>query len=254
MDKWGGDDSDFFRVRVKGQFPKAGDTQFIPGNVVTEAMTRTLPVYLGNDPLICGIDVARGGDDNCMIVFRRGKDGRSDTTYRITGEHSRDSMKVVSKLTEILNRHKPDVSFIDVTGIGGPIGDRLRQLGYHVIDVGFGHVADNMDLYSNKTSEMGYRCREWLQNGGAIPQDDQLETELSTRDYWHNDKGQLVVEPKKIMKKRLGCSPDWADALYLTFAQFVPILDHVRGSGDVAPWARENVNDTGFDYDPLADM
>jgi hypothetical protein len=246
-----GEDSDFFRVRVLGKFPRAGDMQFIPGDDVFNAMKRGPGIYLGDDPLICGIDVARGGEDNCMIQFRRGKDAKSEKVYRIPGEKSRDSMKVVSLVTMILDRHKPDVTFLDVTGIGGPIGDRLRQLGYHVIDIGFGHKADDEKLYSSKTAEMGARCREWLMKGGAIYDDIQLENELVAREFWHDDRDRLVLEKKKDMKKRIKCSPDWADALYLTFAQHVPKLDFVRGHLDAALPLRDNNN---ADYDPLADM
>ena len=246
-----GEDSDFFRVRVRGVFPRGGDMQFIPSDIVDSARKAGSGRYLGNDPLICGIDIARGGADNCMISFRRGKDAKSEKVYSIAGDKSRDSMKVVSLLTMILNRHKPDVSFIDVTGIGGPIGDRLRQLGYHVIDIGFGHKADDERLYVNKTAEMGARCREWLIAGGAICDDDQLETELISRDFGHNDKDQLVLERKKDVKKRLGVSPDWSDSLYLTFAQDVPVRSVARGVLDHGVGAR----DTSFvDYDPLDAM
>lgn len=250
-----GEDSDFFRVRVLGKFPRAGDMQFMPNDVVQEAMKRGPGRYLGSDPLICGIDIARGGSDNCMIQFRRGKDAKSEKVYRIPGEKSRDSMRVVSMITMVLDRHKPDVTFIDVTGIGGPIGDRLRQLGYHVIDVGFGHKADNEKLFKDKTAEMGFRCRQWLMDGGAIQDDPQLETELTTREYWHNDKGQLVLEPKDELKTRLGVSPDWSDALYLTFAQNVPQRDVTGDQRDlVAPHARESVARQSKDYDPLDSM
>jgi hypothetical protein len=246
-----GEDSDRARVRVKGMFPKGGDMQFIPSDIVYQAQKRGAGQYLGDDPLICGIDIARGGDDNCMISFRRGKDAKSEKVYKIPGEKSRDSMKVVSLLTMILDRHKPDVSFIDVTGIGGPIGDRLRQLGYHVIDIGFGHDADDKELYVNKTAEMGARCREWLMSGGAIPDDPQLETELTSRDFGHNDKDRLVLERKKEMKKRLGVSPDWADSLYLTFAQAVPKRGVPRCHLDAALGLRER---QGGDYDPLRSL
>lgn len=247
---WGedwGEDSDFFRVRVLGRFPRAGDMQFIPGDIVFAAMKRDPGRYLGDDPLICGVDVARGGDDNCMITFRRGFDAVSEKTYRIPGEKSRDSMRVVSMLTMILDRHKPDVTFLDVTGIGGPIGDRLRQLGYHVVDVGFGHNADDERKFANKTAEMGYRFRQWLIDGGSIPDDPQLELEITSREYGHNDRDQLVLEKKKDVKVRLGVSPDWADSFYLTFAQHVPKRDVARGDLDRVPGQRTG----GQDYDPL---
>ena len=255
IDEWiddFGEDSDFVRVRVRGLFPKGGDMQFIPSDVVYEAQKRDPGRYLGDDPLICGIDVARGGDDNCMITFRRGKDAKSDKVYRIPGEKSRDSMKVVGMITMILNRHMPDVSFLDETGLGGPMADRLVQLGYHVIGVNFGGSADDKNKYFNKTAEMGARCRDWLINGGAIVDNPQLETELTSRDYDHNDKDQLVLERKKLMKKRIGVSPDWADSLYLTFAYDVPKREIPRGSLDAVPHAREYLNDR--EHDPMDAM
>lgn len=243
-----GEDSDFFRVRVKGQFPRAGDLQFIPADVVEAARARGPGRYLGDDPLILGIDVARGGGDDCFLQFRRGKDAKSENTYKIKGEDSRDSMKVVSKITMVLDRHKPDVSFLDSTGLGGPIGDRLRQLGYHVIDVGFGENAADKKRFWNRTAEMGYKCRRWLLDGGSIPDDNDLEEELTGREFTHNDKDQLVLEKKKDMKKRIGRSPDWADALYLTFATDVPKRETPRGHLDKAAGHRDNPNK---DYNPL---
>lgn len=266
-----GEDSDFVRVRVRGIFPRGGDMQFIPSDDVFKAMKRGPGRYLGDDPLICGIDMARGGDDNCYIVFRRGMDGKSEKVYRIPGEKSRDSMRVVSLLVMILDRHVPDVSFLDETGLGGPIGDRLRQLGYHVIGVNFGGKADDEARYSNKTSEMGWRCREWIMKGGSIPDDPQLEKELTMRDFWHDGKDRLVVEPKAAgkehegMKKRLGFSPDWADALYLTFAHAVPKREISRGQLDYDIYRRnmkiphdplDNIHsfDPEQNYDPLDAM
>lgn len=246
-----GEDSDFVRVRVRGMFPKGGDMQFIPSDVVYDAMRRGSGMYLGDDPLICGIDMARGGDDNCMIQFRRGKDAKSEKVYKIPGEKSRDSMKVVSLLTMILDRHQPDVSFIDKGSMGGPVGDRLRQLGYHVIDVGFGDNAADVKHYKSRTAEMGGRCRQWLLDGGAIPNDSQLELELTAREFGHNEKDQLVLERKKDMKKRIGESPDWADALYLTFAEPVPKREVPRGHLDHSPYVR---NQDRRNYNPLDDM
>ena len=248
-----GEDSDRARIRVLGRFPKGGDMQFMPSDIVFDAMKRGSGQYLGDDPLICGVDLARGGGDDCMIQFRRGKDAKSEKTYRITAEKSRDSMRVVSLLTQVFDRHKPDVIFMDVGSMGGPIGDRMRQLGYHVIDIGFGEKADDEKHYSNRTAEMGVRCKEWLMSGGALPDDAQLEKELTARDFWHNRRDQLVLEPKDEVKKRLGpnSSPDWADALYLTFGHHVPALSVPRGHLDSAPPHR---NKSMGDYDPLSQL
>lgn len=238
-----GIDSDYVRVRILGQFPRAGDTQFFPTDIVQEAMKRE-PVYLTSDPLICGIDLARGGEDNCFIQFRRGKDAKSEKVYKIKGEDAHDSMVVVSKIAMVLDRHKPDVVFSDQGSMGGPINDRLRQLGYNVVDVNFGGKADDEKLYGNKTAEMAGRLKSWLMSGGAIPDDPQLEKELTFRNFAHNDKQQLMLEKKRDMKKRLGVSPDWADSLYLTFASNVEKPN---------PQSNDHylIQNNSLDYDPL---
>lgn len=231
-----GEDSDFVRVRVRGMFPRGGDMQFIPSDSVHEAMKRGSGQYLGDDPLICGVDLARGGADNCMIQFRRGKDAMSEKVYRIPGEKSRDSMKVVSLLTTVLDQHQPDVTFLDETGLGGPIADRMAQLGYHVIGVNFGSEADDKKKYRHKVVEMWWRMREWIMVGGSIVDDPLLEMELTEREYWHNDKDQLVLQSKKDMEN----SPDWGDALALTFAFAVPKRPNPREELDMDLASRYN--------------
>lgn len=249
-----GEDSDFFRVRVRGQFPKAGDMQFMPSDIVEMAQTYPLPPYLGDEPLIMSLDVARGGGDDCRISFRRGKDLKSETSYRITYENSRDSMKMLSKVVMVIERHQPNAIMVDSTGVGGPIHDRLRELGYNSYEVHFGAKADDEKRYFNKTAEMGDRLRRALMDGGRIHEDEQLKRELTCREFWHDDKDRLVLERKKDIKMRLGYSPDWADSLYLLYAlENVPRLHYKRGDADVAPWAREHMN-RDKDYDPLADM
>ena len=243
-----GEDSDFVRVRVRGMFPRGGDMQFIPGDSVFESMKRGIGRYLGDDPLICGVDLARGGSDNCMIQFRRGQDARSEQVYSIPGEKSRDSMRVVSLLTTVFDRHKPDAIFLDETGLGGPIADRLNQLGYNVVGINFGSKADDSKKYSNKCVEMWWRMREWIMKGGSIYDEIRLERELTEREYWHNDRDQLVLTKKKDME----VSPDWGDALALTFAYVVPKKEVQRGMLDSAIGLRHNLDHV--EYDPMDSM
>ena len=240
-----GEDSDFFRVRVRGRFPRGGDMQYIPADAVFDAQKRGSGRYLGDDPLICGIDLARGGADNCMIQFRRGMDAKSEKVYKIPGEVSRDSTRTVSLITTLLDRHKPDNVFLDETGLGGPIVDRLNQLGYNVVGVNFGSKADDPKHYVNKVGEMWARMRQWIMDGGAIVDDPALERELTEREYGHNERDQLVLEKKKDMKN----SPDWADALALTFAFAVPKRYAPRGELDAGMAARSK--QSGGDYNPL---
>jgi hypothetical protein len=57
-----GEDSDFVRVRVRGECPRVGSTQLIPNDVVT-ACRKYKAYSSGSLPKIMSVDVARFGDD-----------------------------------------------------------------------------------------------------------------------------------------------------------------------------------------------
>lgn len=221
-----GEDSDFVRVRVKGLPPAASDLQFIGTDLVRDAQRRAA-VPLPDDPLIAGLDVARGGGDRCVFRFRRGVDAKSIRPVWIPGEQSRDSMRLVTLATEILDRtfegRKVQMLFVDGTGIGGPIVDRLRQLGRtNVMEVQFG--AESPDpKYANMRAYMWGRLKDWLSRG-AVDADQRLETDLTGPGYTHDKRDRVVLEAKEQMKKRGLDSPDDGDALALTFAMAVQAM------------------------------
>jgi hypothetical protein len=226
-DQWG-EDSDFFRVRVLGLPPRASDTQFIPQDLVAAAMKREAQP-LSDEPLVVGVDISRGGMDNTVIRFRRGPDAASIPPVRISGEDSRDSMRTVSILSEIMNREytmtdgkkiKPSALFVDETGVGGPIGDRLRQSGVrNVIGVQFGQKSPVTHCL-NMRAFIWFQMRDWLKIG-SIGKDQTLEMELTGPGYSHNAQSAIQLESKESMRKRGVGSPDDADALAVTFAQVI---------------------------------
>lgn len=223
-----GEDSDFFRVRVRGMFPKASSLQFIGNDIVAKAMRKDHdPYYTNQDALICGIDVARGGDDYAVIYFRRGMDARTIPYTKIPGEQIRNSTIFLAKIVDLLDKHKPDAIFVDATGIGGPIADDLRRLNYPAYDVGFGDASPH-DKCANMGTYMWAKMRKAIGAGLALPVDDsELEEQLTQRDYTHNDKDKLILEKKKEMKKRGLASPDIADGLCLTWAMDVSKANNI---------------------------
>lgn len=238
-----GEDSDFVRVRVRGLFPSASSLQFIASDVVSRAM-RAEPFYTRHDPLIMALDIARGGADNCVFRFRRGRDARSIPPIKIPGSEVRDSTRLVGVAIELVNKHKPDAFFFDGTGVGGPIGDRIRQMGYPVIEVGFGKASPD-PKQANMRAYMWQKGKEWLQAGGAIDADPQLETDLTSVEYSHNAKDQVVLEPKEAMARRGLASPDDGDSFMMTFAAPVAPLS---GPGSAAGAGRGQIKS---DWDPL---
>ena len=66
-----GEDSDFVRVRVRVEFPRAGSMQFIDSERVDLAIGCEVETD-ATAPLIMGVDIARQGADQSVIRFRRG--------------------------------------------------------------------------------------------------------------------------------------------------------------------------------------
>ena len=114
-----GEDSDFVRVRVRGLPPSSGDMQFIDSERIWEAQRRP-PQCLPDDPLICGVDVARGGGDWNVIRFRKGLDARTIPPVRIPGEQTRDSMTLVPKLSDLLSDKRQDRKIAHMFVDAGP--------------------------------------------------------------------------------------------------------------------------------------
>ncbi len=224
-----GEDSDFVRVRVRGLPPRASDAQFISQDVVSEAQQRE-SAPLEGEALVCGLDIARGGPDSNYFVFRCGVDARSIPAICIPGEESRDAMRIVTKAADLLDQRfdgrQVKMMFIDGTGIGGPIVDRLKQLGYErrVTEVGFGKQAPD-PKFANMRSFMWGKLRDWLPRG-CIENSSSLEQDLVGPGYWHDRYDRVQVETKEKMKARNLPSPDQGDALALTFA--APVVEHLR--------------------------
>lgn len=215
IDQWiqdYGEDSDFVRVRVKGQFPRASSMQFIPVDVVEASMRK---VYHERDylhaPKVIGVDVARFGDDQSVIIKRQGL-----VTWKPMKYRELDNMTVVGLVAHEIQEFKPDAVFID-QGAGTGVIDRLRQLGYTIIEVPFGS-ASSSKKYFNKRSEMWGLMKDWLIQGGALPEDDDLRNDLIAPEYGFSASDAIQLERKEDMKKRGIASPDCGDALALTFA------------------------------------
>lgn len=218
-DKYG-EDHDVTRIEVKGQFPRTGSNQFIGRDTVEDAVTREVEEDSGA-PLLMGVDVARFGDDESVIRFRRGRDAKSIPPKEFKGL---DTMELSQEVADLVDKYKPHAVFVDGGGVGGGVVDRLKQLGYRVTEVQSGEKARDTDKYLNKRAEMWGEMREWL-TYGVIDNDSRLIEDLTGPEYDIHMRGQIKLETKANMKKRGLSSPDHGDALGLTFAEPVGRTD-----------------------------
>jgi hypothetical protein len=257
IDKWiadWGEDSDFVRVRVKGEFPRGGSMQFIDGETVEAAMTREAVSHL-RQPLVMGVDVARFGEDQSVMTFRRGLDARTIPTVKSRGL---DLVTLSGKVAEQAMQHGARAIYIDEGGMGAGVVDMVRVMlpGRLVAGVNFGGKADrymsggDLPLVADKAAEMWASMRLWLKTG-AIENDPELKAELTGRQYGFDTHNAIRLERKEDMKKRGLSSPDVADGLALTFAYPVADVPADQPAPALNPFSGLSVQS---DYDPHADL
>ena len=240
-----GEESDFFKVKVRGIFPSAGSLQFINSDLVESATLRDR-IIDPHAPLLIGVDVARFGDDDTVIYPRVGYDGRSWPYRKYSGlDTVQVAGKVILMISEFASLGKQVTGlFVDGGGLGAGVVDQLRHLGYNPIEVQFGNSAIDGITYRYRGDEMWGRMREGMDKL-CIPKDIDLQAQLTQREYGYTLSGNKIhMETKKEMKKRGLQSPDIADALALTFAEDPAYI----ATGRIAPAMRTAIHD----YDPLA--
>jgi hypothetical protein len=234
-----GEDSDYFRVRVRGLPPKQGPLQFISSAITHQAVQRHIEQAAISDriPRLMGFDVARQGDDMSCVLMRQGRkiiemaDGDYIKRFQI-----RDITALCNHVSQLIAENYPDIVFVDGTGIGAGAVDYLRMLGHdNVVEVHGGEEAMDKKVFMNKRIEMWDRMRQWL-DGADIPDDSQLIIDLTTPEFAFQDKTQkMKLESKEDMKKRGADSPDSGDALALTFYHKVPIKSQFVSDSSYEP-------------------
>ncbi len=216
IDLWG-IDSDHIKKRWLGEFPSSSNAQLIPSDDVRAAMSRTAQAFT-HEALIMGVDVARQGDDESVIAFRRGNDARTIPMARYRGLNN---VELAQQVVVLMEQWKPDAIFIDGGGVGAGVIDFLRHLGHSPIEIQFGGgagIPTDGEAVANKRAEMYCSLRSWLRRDGCIENNRDLFTQLISIEYGYSKikskQDSIVLSPKDELED----SPDLADALALTFA------------------------------------
>lgn len=232
--QWG-EDSPAYRVRVLGLPPATDANALIPYEKIHAAVERwkagTCPIDIAPR---YGVDVAYQGDDDSVLARRF-----AHRLESLTAVHGYDSIQVGDLVMGAQRIERVSVSTINVDGIGYGAGTvaRLRECKAPVNDVNVGSRSSKPDDFENLRAELCWAMREWFMSDTAeIPDDADLIGELGALRTVYLKTGRVGIEPKLELKKRLGRSPDRADALMLTFGGR-PVLkpgDIVLGTSDFA--------------------
>lgn len=221
-----GKDSDVYRVRVAGEFPKAN-----PDSVIGLDMIRTEKKVIDIvESIDLGVDVARYGDDESVVATTYNKSQverlnvfKHNDTMRLTGQ--------IVNIIKMLNLKYPSIIVrvkIDCDGLGVGVYDRLKEviveknLKAKAIECHFGGKGGKVSYdepieYYNSTGIMWGTLRSKLKNNEiTIPNNEELIKQITNRKYFINSDGTIKLERKEDMKKRNVHSPDRADAVVLS--------------------------------------
>jgi hypothetical protein len=239
-----GKDNPWVLVNVFGQFPPSSMNTLLGPEEVTRAMRLKLKqadfMYAQKR---LGIDVARFGDDRTILFPRQGLQAFKPVVMR-----NARSNEIAARIISAKFKWKSEMEFIDDTGgYGSGVVDSLIQANEPGHPINHAGKALNPKYY-NKRAENWFLMAEWVKRGGCLPNIPEMIGELITPQYTFKN-GKFLLEPKDQIKDRLGRSPDYADALSLTFSlpemQAETEIDKVRRSLE----ANKN---QARDYDPLA--
>jgi hypothetical protein len=184
-------------------------------------------------PKVMGVDVARFGENSSTICIRQGR-----KVYDIEVLPKQDLMQTAHVVAEAIKRERPIQIFVDGSGIGAGVVDRLRQLNFSVVDVNGGNSSLN-PRFLNKRAEMWWEMKEFIESGNCeLPRDQKLKEELVVVTYDYTDKGRIRLDRKQDIMEDYGFSPDRADALAMTFAY--PVSDYSDGETELEPKAYED--------------
>ena len=208
-----GEDSNAYRIRVLGEFALADDDTLIPADLVDSAIDRDI-VTPEDEEIVYGVDVARYGTDRTALCKRRG-----NVVLEIKSWGGLDLMQTVGTVVNEAKLDNPTEICVDTIGLGSGVADRLREMGYNVVDV---NVAESSAMNPNANKlrdDLWMSVKDWLGTRAVkLPKDESLRQELVAPRYSFTSLGKIVVESKDSMRRRGMRSPDLADALCLTFA------------------------------------
>ncbi len=225
--------SQVYQARVCGDFPTGGDDQVISLGDIELARARWDSASEEGPMLEFGLDSARFGDDRSSFAARRGLKLYTQTWFRERGVdptlQGADGFAVVGRLNQgirLLRKSGEKVRVkVDATGgWGGSPVDAIRDMqrrgemdmGVDVVEVQFGAASSDPRQYAKVRDELWFSGRRFFRvQGGALYSDSEAEREMLAPFFKQTPSGANAVEPKDATRKRIGRSPDLADACLL---------------------------------------
>ncbi|HEU4967305.1 MAG TPA: hypothetical protein VFT53_07620 [Candidatus Saccharimonadales bacterium] len=229
--EWG-EDNPIYKAKVLGEFSVDNQWATVRASDVYQCGLGIETVWSKDQllPVELGVDVGGGGDET-VIRERRGP-----LACREWKEHTDKPHLIAPLILQAIRETGATRVKIDSIGVGfGVCGEleNLRKQGLHSAEIVQVNVAEKSrwpEKYANVRAEMWWEIgrllserREWdlsARRYNDVPGMSNAEVTLAQLldPKWElTPKGQILIEKKDEIRKRLGRSPDNADALLMAF-------------------------------------
>lgn len=214
-------DEKFVDAALKGNWhaydtfmDKDGFINIVNANLVSSAQVDE-PCH--TDIKVLLIDPAAGGDESSIVLA-------SETCREVLfSQPLEDTMSLVSLAVKFFDERDCIKGVIDGTGLGKPIGHRLKELGYDFAMIDFGEKADKEERFKNNKAELYWQEKEWLQKGVKLVKHDRWN-EWNNIKYKISSDGIIELESKDRLRRRGVASPDVLDASVMFNALDIPAI------------------------------
>ena len=211
-----GIESDVYRVRVLGEFPKeSGDSVFTLA-MLEEAIEQD--EYDDSGAEIWGLDIGGNNTDSDATVLVKRKGAHF---YEAQKWHGLDLEDIANRLVaEFASAHrKPEAIFVDETGQGKSFPSMAQKRGLPAYGVNLGRIKD--DMYWDNRTKLYYKFKEMLPQAKLFGRDyyltDEMLGDLMAQNFEIVDGSKLrLLSKKKHIIPKLGRSPDLGDAMALS--------------------------------------
>ena len=217
-EEWGETDPRYI-ARVLGLFPDSSDFVLIKPSwrkqiLIKKELRRKGKLYMG-------VDIARYGKDRTSYCIRDDRCMRHQFSY-----NGHSLMKTVGIIQHLMEEYGICASeiFIDDTGLGGGVTDRLFELGIQINPLNFAALGAEPEKFTNVRAEMYWNMKDRMDPNSKtdpfyIPKQFNRTLKQATWTKWEpSSDNRIKLESKDKVTKIVGHSPDDADALALTFA------------------------------------
>jgi phage terminase large subunit len=198
-----------WEARVCGTFPAQSEDSLLSLTWLERANAK---IAGGSGQITAGLDVAGPGDDETVLVIRRGLEILSLNAWSDADPRG----KVVALLNEV--KDELGAVNVDAIGIGWGMYQHLIDMNFPAIPINVGEAAHDPEKYANRKAELYWGLRLRFQTGdvsGLL--DEKAIGQLAGIRYKHNARGQIQIESKDDARKRGVKSPDRAESVMLAF-------------------------------------